>query len=107
MKDELAIVALAARTRLPEANLEAQRVHLLAQVLEAGRDASTTLQAWVTQLLSEHRGSLTSWDLSSTGDRMVQALDDFQAVVGASAPALRQLVKRTAEDRAPTPEPEG
>jgi hypothetical protein len=92
MLDELDVVVRAASTRLEDPGLEEERIQLLATVIAASREASDAMQVWVAQLLAEHRGSHTAWDLSASRDRLQRALEGFERAVFDCAPGLRRLL---------------
>jgi hypothetical protein len=95
MQDSLAIIAIASELRLGDPQLEAKRLHLLRTVLDRGQDASEWIQAWVHQLRSEYRGSLSAWDLEKTSAQLRLALERFDATLDEVATQLHALVPDT------------
>jgi hypothetical protein len=94
----LTMLALASSQRLEHPELEAVRMALLENVLITGREALASLQAWLSQCLSEYRGSRTSWDLMDTTGQLRMALARFHATALDSAQLLRTILPGLGDD---------
>ena len=88
----LRIVAIAASSRVANAELERERLAHVENVLSVARAANAALHMWVTQCLSEYRGSRTAWDLPATSELLGEALAQFEASVHESATRLSEVM---------------
>jgi hypothetical protein len=90
--DALSVLARASSARLADPAQEQERIMLIASALAAGRGASHALHAWLTQLLSEHRGSHSAFDFVTTSDELRAALRHFEQAVQQTAVRLNALI---------------
>lgn len=70
----LAVVAIAASARIDDGDGERERLIQVETVLSAARAASAALQLWAAQVLSEYRGSRTTWDVLATTELLGNTL---------------------------------
>jgi len=89
--DLLSLVASVATARLDEPALELERVGLIRIVIAAGREASRGFDVWLSQTLSEYRGSHSVWDLDATTEHFRHTLAEFDQTLRDNADRLRQL----------------
>jgi hypothetical protein len=94
----LSTLAAASSQRMEHRELEAVRLALLNNVLITGRDACAALQAWLSQCLSEYRGSRTAWDLQDTTAHLRIALARFHATALDSSQLLRSIMPGLGDD---------
>jgi hypothetical protein len=99
--DSLSTLAAASAARLADPRLELERTVLIATVLDAGREAERAMHAWLSQTLSEYRGSHSAWDLRATSEQLRLALARFEAAVDDTALRLRRTVWAPSGDASP------
>jgi hypothetical protein len=90
--DPFSVLARASSARLADPAQEQERIMLIASALAAGRVASHALDTWLTQLLSEHRGSHSAFDFVTTSDELRAALVHFGQAVQQTAVRLNALI---------------
>lgn len=90
--DALSVLARASSARLADPAQEQERIMLISSALAAGRGASHALHAWLTQLVSEHRGSHSAFDFVTTSDELRAALRHFEQAVQQTAVRLNALI---------------
>jgi hypothetical protein len=93
----LSILALASSIRLDDPKLEQERVVMLEVAIVAGRDAAHALDRWLSQSLTEYRGSRSAWDLKATTVEMRMKLRRFEETVRDSADRLVVLAPQLLE----------
>lgn len=97
----LSILADASEARLVDPRRELERTVLIAAVLHAGREAERAMHAWLSQTLSEYRGSHSAWDLRATSEQLRLALARFEAVVDDTALRLGRIVPGPSDEVVP------
>jgi hypothetical protein len=90
--ESLRLLSSAARARLADPRLERERIELVAGALAAGHQASGALADWLSQALSEYRGSHSVWDLEETTARLRLRLAEFDRVLREHAARLQALL---------------
>jgi hypothetical protein len=88
----LSILARATSVRLDDPLREHERVVMVEVVNVAGREAARALDRWLSQSLSECRGSRSAWDLEATTAELRIKLDQFEVVLSETAERLMALV---------------
>ena len=88
----LTILGLAASIRLDDPRQEHERVVMLEVAIVAGREAARALDRWLSQSLTEYRGSRSAWDLTATTGELRLKLDQFELVLSETAERLVTLI---------------
>ena len=88
---DLEAIAAAMSARFADAHREGRRIAALGELQISARDLSRLLQAWVSQSLTECRGSHGAWDFATTNRLYIEALADYSATVRRVAAEFRSL----------------
>ncbi|MEP7343822.1 MAG: hypothetical protein ABI877_01085 [Gemmatimonadaceae bacterium] len=89
--DDFVVLARAIKARHADPMHEHERLLLLGEVLEASRDANRAMHTWISQSLSEYRGSHSAWDLASSSGEFGRVLEQYLGTVRRTAERLRVL----------------
>jgi hypothetical protein len=88
----LSTLALATSVRLDDPLQEHERVVMVEVAIVAGREAARALDRWLSQSLTECRGSRSAWDLEATTTELRFKLDQFDVILRETADRLIRLI---------------
>ena len=91
-RGDMEVIATATASRLHDARAETERVAVLREVIEAGRDLHQGLRDQTLHALAEYRGSHSAWNIDAESRVVYAALDRYSVTVRRAAARLRHLL---------------
>ena len=91
-RQELALLAVAARARCPDRGADEERVALLGEVYAAGLDLARHLRDHTLHSMAEYRGSHSAWDVLAESEALCAAQERYAAVARRAAARLPAIL---------------
>ncbi len=91
-RQELALLAVAARARCLERSADVERVALLGEVYAAGLDLARQLRDHTLHSMAEYRGSHSAWDVLAESEALAAAKERYALVARRAAARLPALL---------------
>jgi hypothetical protein len=92
VRQDLAMLAVAARARCADQRAEDERRALLGDVHAAGLDLARQLRDHTLHSMAEYRGSHSAWDVLAESEALAVAHDRYVAVARRAAVRLRAVL---------------